>query len=301
MSLNRAGGASRRRRRRRPLDLFFFYLFPLSSFSPSFDKHLRAGTYASYVLDPRGQPLLRLRADAVHTANLVAQPRCSLFVQPPDRPGRLLARATLIGVASPLSGEESREAAERHAALHGEGSRGVDAPRGDDLYYRLGVETCFYVAGLGGASDAAVISSEEYAAARPDELRRAAPALAAEFNADRAAEVARIAAAAAGVSFDDLSSAELLWVDEAGCYVWASFLGGDHSPRSPAVVSPSPSSSHSLESVDGACLRVPFPRKALDERDARSALTMLSQLAWEAERQYVPPLPAAVASAEGVA
>ena len=103
------------------------------------------------------------------------------------------------------------------------------------------------------------------------------------------------------MSFDDLSSAELLWVDEAGCYVWASFLGGDHSPRSPAVVSPSPSSSHSLESVDGACLRVPFPRKALDERDARSALTMLSQLAWEAERQYVPPLPAAVASAEGVA
>ena len=133
---------------------FFFYLFPLSSFSPSVDKHLRAGTYASYVLDPRGQPLLRLRADAVHTANLVAQPRCSLFVQPPDRPGRLLARATLIGVASPLSCEESREAAERHAALHGEGSRGVDAPRGDDLYYRLGVETCFYVAGLGGASGA---------------------------------------------------------------------------------------------------------------------------------------------------
>ena len=254
------------------------------------------------MLDPRGQPLLRLRSDAVHTANLRAQPRCSLFVQPPDRPGRLLARATLIGEASPLSEEDSREAAERHAALHGEGSRGVDAPREDDLYYRLEVATCFYVAGLGGAADAAVISAEEYAAAQPDELRGAAPVLAAEFNADRAAEVGRIAAAAAGVSFDDLASAELLWVDESGCYVWASFLNGQPLSSLASSTSSSPSSSSSsLESVDGACLRVRFPRKALDERDARSALTMLSQLAWEAERQYVPPLPAAVASAEGVA
>ena len=147
-----------------------------------------------------------------------------------------------------------------------------------------------------------MLSAEEYASAQPDELRRAAPALAAEFNADRAAEVARIAAAAAGVSFDDLGSAELLWVDESGCYVWASFLNDGGAPSS----SPPPALD-SVDSVDGACLRVRFPRKALDERDARSALTMLSQLAWEAERQYVPPLPAAVASAsagasaEGVA
>jgi len=195
-----------------------------------------------------------------------------------------------------MAEDESREAAARHAALHGEGSRGVDAPRDDDLYYRLDVETCFYVAGLGGASDASVIAAEDYASAQPDELRSAAPKLAAEFNADRAAEVARIAAAAAGVGFDDLASAELLWVDEAGCYVWASFLNGSDASGKPL----SAISSASLDSADGACLRVRFPRKALDERDARSALTMLSQLAWEAERQYVPPLPAAVASAESV-
>ena len=37
--------------------------------------------YASYVLDGSGQPLLRLRAGAVHTANLLRSPHCSLFVQ----------------------------------------------------------------------------------------------------------------------------------------------------------------------------------------------------------------------------
>ena len=55
------------------------------------------GTYASYVLDGDGQPILRLRKDAVHTANLLRHPCCSLFVQPADMPARLLARATLIG------------------------------------------------------------------------------------------------------------------------------------------------------------------------------------------------------------
>ena len=59
------------------------------------------GTYTSYVLDQQGQPILRLRADAVHTANLSREPRCSLFVQPSSHPARLLARATLIGVAEP--------------------------------------------------------------------------------------------------------------------------------------------------------------------------------------------------------
>ena len=40
------------------------------------------GTYTSYILDGRGMPVLRLRADAVHTANLRRSPKCSLFVQP---------------------------------------------------------------------------------------------------------------------------------------------------------------------------------------------------------------------------
>ncbi len=45
------------------------------------------GTYSSFVLDSAGMPILRLRRDAVHTANLKAQPRCSLFVQPGESQG----------------------------------------------------------------------------------------------------------------------------------------------------------------------------------------------------------------------
>jgi putative heme iron utilization protein len=39
------------------------------------------GTHAAYLLDAQGQPLLRLRADALHTAHLLRDPRCSLYVQ----------------------------------------------------------------------------------------------------------------------------------------------------------------------------------------------------------------------------
>jgi Pyridoxamine 5'-phosphate oxidase len=56
------------------------------------------GTYIAYVLlGGDGQPILRLRADAMHTANLLRDSRCSLFVVPSQRPASLLARVTLIG------------------------------------------------------------------------------------------------------------------------------------------------------------------------------------------------------------
>lgn len=50
------------------------------------------GTYVTYVLTKDGQLILRLRADAVHTANLQRDSRCSLFIHPQDLPARLLGR-----------------------------------------------------------------------------------------------------------------------------------------------------------------------------------------------------------------
>lgn len=64
------------------------------------EDNLPLGTYASYVLDSQGQPILRLRKEAVHTQNLLRNPQCSLFIQPDDMPARILARATLIGKVS---------------------------------------------------------------------------------------------------------------------------------------------------------------------------------------------------------
>ena len=206
-------------------------------------------------------------------------------MQAPDRPARLLARCTLLGAATPLAEAEAAAAAAAHAALHGGAGAGVDAPRPDDVYFRLAVDSVFHVAGLGGSAAAESISGGAYAGAAPDPLRAGAAALVAEFNGSRPAEVARIAALAAGCALDDLAAAELLWVDEAGAFAWLARADGGSGSGSGAAAGSSAGTS-------GEVVRIRFARRVQDDRDARSCLTMLSQLAWELERGYVPVMPA---------
>lgn len=149
------------------------------------------GTYVSYVLDSEGQPILRLRADAVHTANLKRDAQCSLFVQPGEYPARLLARVTLIGKVEPVSEDVAFTAAELHNTLHA-GGVGVDAPQESDIYCRLVVDNCFYVGQLSGDSAADVISGEEYRGAEADPLRTKASALVNNMNTNRMEDVMRI-------------------------------------------------------------------------------------------------------------
>lgn len=223
------------------------------------------GTYVSYVLDASGQPILRLRADAVHTANLKRDAKCSLFVQPGEHPARLLARVTLIGAVEPVSAELAESAAAAHNTLHA-GGMGVDAPQPTDLYYRLAVDRCFYVGQLSGGSAAEVIPGDAYRAAETDPLRTCAASLAAYMNAEREEDVLRISCHEAGVAFEDMAWAEMLWVDRLGIYLRAGRQDGS-APQD---------------------IRVPFVRPVEDEREARSALTMMAQVAWEAQRPYTP-------------
>lgn len=52
---------------------------------------------------------------------------------------------------------------------------------------------------------------------------------------------------------------------------------------------------------ESSVVRVPFYRAIIDERDARSVLTMAAQLAWEKERNYTPQLPAIFSEAAAAA
>eukprot|EP00803_Ostreobium_quekettii_P001692 evm.model.scf_1313.1 EVM.evm.TU.scf_1313.1 scf_1313:31847-33063(+) len=139
------------------------------------------GTHVTYVLDSDGQPILRLRRDAVHTANVARSGRCSLFVHPEDYPARCLARVTLLGEAEGVGEEEEEAFRMMHQAAHGEAA-GVDRPSETDLLYRLRVSDCFFVGGLGGAATAESISSEDYTAAQPDVLRHDVPDIISQWN-----------------------------------------------------------------------------------------------------------------------
>lgn len=106
------------------------------------------GTHVTFVLDSDGSPILRLRADAVHTANLRSSPACTIFVHSADQPLREVGRVTLIGSVEPMGEEDTAEASARHAIIAGR-SVGVDAPQADDVFMRFTLQECFYVAGLG--------------------------------------------------------------------------------------------------------------------------------------------------------
>ena len=60
-----------------------------------------------------------------------------------------------------MEGEDAEVAARRHAELHF-GGVGVDAPQPTDQYYKLLVERCFYVGGMGSKCQAEVITAAEY-------------------------------------------------------------------------------------------------------------------------------------------
>ena len=162
------------------------------------------------------------------------------------------------------------QAAQQHALLQ-YGAVGIDGPQPTDLFYRLVIDECFFVGGLGSQSAAEHLAGAEYKAALPDPLRLDAPTLVTNFNRDRPEDMLRIGAFAVGSPIEQTYATELLWIDKQGIYL---SVEADVHAGQPVVA------------------RVTFHRPVLDERDARSVLTLLAQVAWERERNYIPSVPA---------
>src|ERR1700744_3792696 len=66
------------------------------------------GSLMPYALDPAGRPLFLISTMAMHTQNLKADPRASLFVTQPPPAGDVLgaARVTLVGNVHQIADEE---------------------------------------------------------------------------------------------------------------------------------------------------------------------------------------------------
>lgn len=146
----------------------------------------------------------------------------------------------------------------RFAVAH-RGCSGVDAVRDTDIYFKITVDRCFYVNGLGSDANSYTVSGDDYRAAGPDPMRRLAPSLVRTFNEDRVDDVARFAEAA-GVL--DAVAVSMVWVDRLGFDVRA--------VRADGTV---------------ADVRTPFTRPVEKEQDAVSQLTLLAQQLWENSQQ----------------
>lgn len=238
------------------------------------------GTFASYVVSKEGEVILRMRADALHTANVTRDPRCSLYVQPATQPPGVLSRATLIGSLSRLDDDAATKASKQYNETHGE-NVGVDAVAGSDVYYKFDVDRVFYVGGLGSDKRAEVVSAADFDAAKADPLARIANVVVDAMNGERYEDVMNFARASLPDEAEP-AEARMLWVDQLGFDVRVITSAGDGAVGKVLDV------------------RVPFPAPATTQQQVLSSLTMLAQVMWEEEKQYQPqPVPQETTSGEG--
>jgi putative heme iron utilization protein len=168
------------------------------------------GSLMPYAPDEAGEPLFLISALAMHTQNLAADPRASLFVSQPDWGGDPLAagRVTVMGQASRLAPTEVVAARSLYLARHPTAGYWVDF--GDFAFWRLTVEDVYFVGGF-AAMD--WVASAPYRAAGVDPLADAAAGIVEHMNRDHADALVTLARGLAGIEADAVT---MVSVDRLG-------------------------------------------------------------------------------------
>jgi putative heme iron utilization protein len=163
-----------------------------------------------FALDSAGRPIFLISNMAMHTQNLKADPRCSLFVAQINADGDPLgaARATLVGNADPVPDDDLASVRERYLARHGNSRYWVDFS--DFSFFRLQPVDLYYVGGFGVMG---WVDASDYEQATPDPLADSAPGILAHMNTDHVAAMVLLAKSYAGI---DATEATMTSVDRLG-------------------------------------------------------------------------------------
>jgi hypothetical protein len=171
------------------------------------------GSLMPYALDTGGKPIFLISNMAMHTQNLKADPRASLFVAQTSADGDPLgaARATLVGLVNPLPENEVSSARELYVAKHDNSRYWVDfAGFG---FFRLELVDVYYVGGFGVMG---WVEAQDYSEALPDPLAPAASGIIAHMNADHVDAMILLARACAGI---EATEASMTAVDRLGFHL----------------------------------------------------------------------------------
>ena len=139
------------------------------------------GSLMPFALDAAGCPLLLISTMAMHTQNLQAEPRSSLFVGQPANSEDALgsARVTLVGEAKLVAGKDLESAREQYLSRHESSRYWVDFA--DFHFYCLQPIDIYYVGGFGVMG---WVEAEAYKHASPDPLAPSAARILSHMNAD---------------------------------------------------------------------------------------------------------------------
>jgi putative heme iron utilization protein len=168
------------------------------------------GSLMPFAIDSFGRPIVLISNMAMHTQNLKADSRCSLFLSQAGTDGDALgaARVTLIGTAEPVPENDVADARERYLARHENSRYWVDFS--DFSFFRLQPIDLYYVGGFGVMG---WVEAQDYEHAAPDPLAEAAPGILAHMNADHVDAMILLAMSHTGI---EATEATMTSVDRLG-------------------------------------------------------------------------------------
>ncbi len=171
------------------------------------------GSLMPYELDSQGRPIFLISTMAMHTQNLQADPRASLFVTEPDTSGDPLgsSRVTLIGRALRIPELELAEARAVYLTGYPDSKYWVDFE--DFFFYRLDLVDVYYVGGFGVMG---WVLAADYSQAQSDPLADDKRDIIQHMNADHKDALILLAKRFAGI---EAQQAEMTAVDRLGFHL----------------------------------------------------------------------------------
>ncbi len=207
------------------------------------------GSVMPYGLDAQGRPIFLISTMAMHTQNVLTDPRASLLVTQADGEGDPLgaSRVTLMGNVRTIPPLEIADARKLYLERYANSKYWVDFE--DFSFYRMDVVDVYYVGGFGVMG---WVKASDYDQAQPDPLADVAAGIIEHMNADHKDALVLLTRQYAGIESQE---AAMTSVDRLGFHVRLKTADG----------------------VRGA--RIAFLREVRNANDARKVLVEMVQLA----------------------
>ncbi|GMI91971.1 ONEIRIC2 [Hibiscus trionum] len=123
------------------------------------------GSLVDFAPDSMGHPIFSFSPLAIHTRNLLANPRCTLVVQIPGWSGLSNARVTIFGDVYPLPEHQQEWAHKQYIAKH---QQVASQQWGNFYYFRMQNISDIYF--IGGFGTVAWVDVKEYEELKPDKI-----------------------------------------------------------------------------------------------------------------------------------
>ncbi|KAH9624546.1 hypothetical protein KSS87_017756 [Heliosperma pusillum] len=123
------------------------------------------GSLVDFAPDSMGHPIFSFSPLAIHTRNLLADPRCTLVVQIPGWSGLSNARVTIFGDVYPLPEDQQEWAHKQYMRKH---QQGPSQQWGNFYYFRMQNISDIYF--IGGFGTVAWVDVKEYENLSPDKI-----------------------------------------------------------------------------------------------------------------------------------